>query len=331
MITFRTEVAMPKVNRQLSYQQNALMVGSCFTENIGSNLQGLCFPVLVNPCGILYNPASIAGCIDFLLSEKQVDASELFNANGLWNNFSFHSRFSSPDRESALTAMNKSLSQASRLLRSASHLFLTFGTSWVYREKESGAIVGNCHKLPADRFIRERLTIEEMTDQWIGLLNRLFAFNPGLIIVLTISPVRHLKDGSFENQVSKSSLFLLADQLLARFGTEKITYFPSYELVMDELRDYRFYASDMLHLSETATAFVQEKFNGVFLDKESREISSSVDKIVKSLMHKPFQSENSAYQDLLSHLNEEAIHLAARYPSINFEQLIIDIIQKKGL
>ena len=331
MITFRTEVSMPKVNRKLSYRQNALMVGSCFTENIGSNLQDVCFPVLVNPCGILYNPASMAGCIDFLVSEKHVEASELFNANGLWNNFSFHSRFSSPDKESALTAMNKSLSQASSQLRSASHFFLTFGTSWVYRDKESGAIVGNCHKLPSDRFTRERLTVEEMTDQWVGLLDKLFAVNPKLIIVLTISPVRHLKDGSYENQVSKSCLFLLADQLLSRFGTEKITYFPSYELVMDELRDYRFYASDMLHLSETATAFVQEKFNGVFLDKESMEISSGIEKIVKSLIHKPFRPENSAYQDLLSQLSEEANQLAARYPYVNFERLIIDIIQKKDL
>jgi hypothetical protein len=322
---------MPKVNRQLSYRRNALMVGSCFTENIGINLKNLYFPVSINPCGILYNPSSIAGCIEFLVNEKRVDASELFNTNGLWNNFSFHSRFSSPDKDSALTAMNQSLSQASNQLRSASHLFLTFGTSWVYREKVSGAIVGNCHKLPSHRFTRQRLTVDEMTNQWVSLLNRLFEVNPGLFIVLTISPVRHLKDGNYENQVSKSALFLLVDQLQSVFGTGKIAYFPSYELVMDELRDYRFYASDMLHLSETATGFVQDKFNGVFLDKESLEISSRIDKIVKSLMHKPSWPENSAYQELLCKLDEEANRLMAQYPCVNFEQLIIDIIQKKGL
>jgi hypothetical protein len=331
MITFRTEVGMPKVNRQLSYRRNALMVGSCFTENIGSNLQNRYFPVLVNPCGILYNPASIAGCIDFLIRKVQVEASELFNANGLWNNFSFHSRFSDPDKETALAMMNRSLALAAGQLRDASHLFLTFGTSWVYREKENGTIVGNCHKLPADRFIRERLTVGEMTNLWTDLLNKLFVVNPQLNIVLTISPIRHLKDGSYENQVSKSGLFLLADRLVTHFGPDRITYFPAYELVMDELRDYRFYAGDMLHLSDTAIAFVQEKFNGVFLDKESMEISNSVDKIVKSLHHKPFQAENSSWRDFLSKLHAEAVKLAAHYPYVNFKALIIDIIQKKNL
>lgn len=318
------------MSKQLSYRRNALMVGSCFTENIGNYLQQHYFPVLTNPCGILYNPASIAGCIDFLVTEKQFSASDLFYANGVWNNFYFHSRYSHSDKASALTAMNDSLSIAARQLRSASHLFLTFGTSWVYREKESYSIVGNCHKLPADRFIRERLTVEDMTSQWIELLNHLFAIHPELNIVFTVSPIRHLKDGSYGNQVSKSGLFLLIDRLLSHFGSTRISYFPSYELVMDELRDYRFYAADMLHLSETATTFVQEKFNEVFLDNESKEINITVGKIVKTLAHQPFQNESSSYRDLLSRLSNDVSEIAATYPWIDFENLIIDIIQKKG-
>ncbi len=330
MITFRTEVGLPKVARQLSYRRNALMIGSCFTENIGNYLQKNCFPVLTNPCGILYNPASMAECTDFLVREKQFTEADLFYANELWNNFHFHSRFSHPDKETALAGMNDSVAAAARQLRSASHLFLTFGTSWVYREKEGNKIVGNCHKLPANRFIRERLSVEAMSVQWIELLNRLFILNPELNVVFTISPIRHLKDGSYENQVSKSALFLLVDQLLSHFGNGKVTYFPSYELVMDELRDYRFYASDMLHLSETATAFVQEKFNDVFLDSESKEISFTVGKLVKSLSHKPFQAESSAYQDLLSKLKEEASKIEANYPFVDLKNLRIDIIQKRG-
>ncbi len=329
MITFRTEVALPKVIRKLSYRRNALMVGSCFTENIGSYLQQHCFPVLTNPCGILYNPASIAGCTDFLAREKQVQESDLFYANGLWNNFSFHSRFSHPDKAAALAAMNSSLLQASGQLRTASHLFLTFGTSWVYREKEDNAIVGNCHKLPANSFTRERLTVGEMTLQWVDLFNQLYTINPELSIVLTVSPIRHLKDGSYENQVSKSGLFLLVDHLISRFGSDRITYFPSYELVMDELRDYRFYASDMLHLSETATAFVQEKFSEVFLDNESKEICLRVAKVVKALAHRPFQTKSSSYRELLTKMNEEVNILSGSYPGINFGNLLIDIIQKK--
>lgn len=331
MTNFRTEISIPKAEKQLSYRRNALMIGSCFTENIGNFLQNHYFPILTNPCGILYNPASIAGCIEFLVSGKQLASSDLFFANGLWNSFHFHSRYSHPDPETALSGMNNSLSLASEKLKSASHLFLTFGTSWVYREKEDLSIVGNCHKLPANRFIRERLSVEEMSDQWIVLLDRLFATHPGLSIVFTISPIRHLKDGSYQNQVSKSSLFLLVDNLLHHLGPEKGSYFPSYELVMDELRDYRFYASDMLHLSEMATAFVQEKFIDVYLDPESKEINFLVGKIVKSLTHRPFQNQSPAYQNLLSRLMEEATSISAKYTDINLNDLIIEINQKKGL
>jgi hypothetical protein len=330
MITFRTEVGLPKVARQLSYRRNAMMIGSCFTENIGNFLQKNCFPISTNPCGILYNPASMAECTDFLVKEKQFTEDDLFYANGLWNNFHFHSRFSHPDKESALAAMNDSVSAAASQLRSASHLFLTFGTSWVYRDKENEAIVGNCHKLPANRFIRERLSVERMSALWTELLKRLFILNPELCVVFTVSPIRHLKDGSYENQVSKSALFLLVDQLLSHFNYGKVSYFPSYELVMDELRDYRFYASDMLHLSETATAFVQEKFNDVFLDSESKEINFAVGKLVKSLSHKPFQADSSAYHDLLSNLKAEASKIGEKYPFVDLTSLINGLIQKKG-
>ena len=328
MINFRTEVAIPKISLQLSYRRNIMMVGSCFTENIGNNLNNLCFPVETNPCGILYNPASIAGCIDLLVNEKLCRTSDLFFANELWNNFYFHSRFSHPDKETALNLMNSSLTHAATHLRTASHLFVTFGTSWVYRENEKGTIVGNCHKLPASSFKRERLSVEEMAGQWIDLLDGLFSINPKIKIILTVSPIRHLKDGSYENQVSKSGLFLLVDQLINQYGSGRMIYFPSYELVMDELRDYRFYASDMLHLSETAIAFVQEKFNGAFLDMESKEISLKVEKIVRALAHRPFTTDNPAYQNLLSRLLEEVSQLSADYPWANFKKLTVDLLQK---
>jgi len=331
MTNFRTEINLPKASKQLSYRKNALMIGSCFTENIGNYLQNHFFPLLTNPCGILYNPASIATCTDFLVSGKQLTPADLFFANGLWNSFYFHSRYSHPDLEAALTGMNDSLSTASQKLKSASHLFLTFGTSWVYREKVGNTIVGNCHKLPSSQFVRERLSVEKMGEQWIGLLDHLFSILPDLCIVFTISPIRHLKDGSYENQVSKSSLFLLVDRLLQHFGAEKISYFPSYELVMDELRDYRFYASDMVHLSDTAIAFVQEKFNEVYLDPESKEINILVSKIVKSLNHRPFHSHDASYQNMLSRLVQEAKMIASKYTAVNLNDLIIEINQKKGL
>jgi hypothetical protein len=328
---FRTEVSLPEVANQLSYRRNILMVGSCFTENIGNYLYQHLFPVMTNPCGILYNPASIADCINYMAGEKPICESDLFQANGLWNNFSFHSRYSHPDKESALKMMKSSVSDAAQNLKTASHLFLTFGTSWVYRDKENGNIVGNCHKLPASRFTRERLSVEMMTAQWISLLNNLLENYPELSIVLTVSPVRHMKDGSYENQVSKSALFLLIDNLRSHFKSEKLCYFPSYDLVMDELRDYRFYNNDMLHLSEVATAFVLEKFNTVFLDKESKQIHDALVKVIKSLDHRPFQAENSIHLDFLARLEEEILRLEKAYPFVSFERLRNNIIQKKSL
>jgi len=330
-MTFRTEIGLPKVGKQLNYRDKSLMIGSCFTENMGNYLQKHYFPVLTNPCGILYNPASMATCIEMLLTGKRITENELFFANELWNNFHFHSRFSNPDKETALASMNDSLEAASKQLRLASHLFLTFGTSWVFVEKMNNTIVGNCHKLPADRFTRRRLTVDEMAAQWIGIIDKLLVINPGISVILTISPIRHTKDGSYENQISKSGLFLLVDRLLGHFGPKNLTYFPSFELVMDELRDYRFYAADMLHLSETATAFVQEKFNGVFLDSESKEINFALDKIIKSLDHKPFHANNPVYQDMLSRLLEEVKKIVSKYPEIDLNDLIINIVQKKEL
>ena len=330
MTNFRTEVRVDKAHKPISYRQNILMIGSCFTENIGNYLQSHYFPILTNPCGILYNPASMAGCIDFLVREKQLDEADLFFANGLWNSFLFHSRFSHPDREEALAAMNLSLRTAALRLRSASHLFLTFGTSWVFRENGSNTIVGNCHKLPASTFSRERLTVGWMAELWEERLNQLFERHPEIRIVLTISPIRHLKDGSYENQVSKSSLFLLVDRLISNFGTDRITYFPAYELVMDELRDYRFYATDMLHLSELATTFVQEKFNAAFLDDESNEIRIAMEKFVKILAHKPFHAKSPAYQETLNRLEEEVKKLTASHSGVNLNDLINEINQKKG-
>jgi hypothetical protein len=330
MIALRTEVVLPKIANKLSYRRNTLMVGSCFTENIGNYLQNHCFPILTNPCGILYNPASMAECLSFLVGEHQFTGTDLFQANGLWNNFHFHSRYSDPDQKTALTEMNNSVAKASAQLRSASHLFLTFGTSWIYRDKESGEIAGNCHKLPASRFTRERLTVEDMSNLWITLINNVLAINSNISIILTVSPIRHLKDGNFENQVSKSALFLLVEKIVTVFGSDKIIYFPSYELVMDELRDYRFYATDMVHLSETAIYFVQEKFNEIFLDNESKEILLKIEKIVKALSHRPFQKDGQLFRDFLQRQTDEILKLEILYPFINFGHLKNDIIQNKG-
>lgn len=328
MIQFRTEIALPEISKKLNYRSLSMMLGSCFAENIGSRLKELCFPIRVNPFGILYNPASIANSINYLLEERQFGEEELFFANNLWNSFSHHSSYSSADKTAMLKHINDENQSASQILRSCSHLFITFGTSWVFANKDDGKIVSNCHKLPAKKFDRFRLSVPQMVEMWKQLINNLFIVNPDIHIVLTVSPIRHLKDGAFENQVSKSGLFLLIAELMDHFGQEKITYFPSYELIMDELRDYRFYAADMTHLSETGIAFIQERFESTFLDQESKKIGALIEKLVRGIQHKPFQPGEKNYRDFIYKLEEEAIRLTSAYPFVNINT-IMEVIQAK--
>ena len=322
MIQLRTAVSLPEVSKKLSYRQNFLMMGSCFAENIGNWLMQNCFPIEVNPFGILYNPASIANSIESILSNREFIEKDIFFADGLWSSFAHHGSFSSPEKEEVLNKINISNSFASKTLKSCSHLFVTFGTSWVFENRADGKIVGNCHKHPAKEFNRYRLEVDEMVAMWQKTIDKLFAVNPEIHIILTISPIRHLKDGAFENQVSKSALFLLVAKLLEIYGEERITYFPSYELVMDELRDYRFYATDMTHMSETGIAFLQEKFETVFIDKESSKIMVQVEKLNRSLSHKPFRPEEKNYRDFIDKMSVEAKKLTKEYPFVNINRII---------
>ena len=253
MIKFRTEVELPEFSKKMGYRHQSLMIGSCFAENIGIWLQNRCLPVMVNPFGILYNPVSIANSLEYLITGKIFTLQDLFYANGVYSSFSHHSRFSDSDPESMLRHINAQTTETLNTLKNSSHLFITFGTSWVFQHKINGEIVSNCHKLPAATFNRYRLSVIQITDYWIPIIEQLRQLNPDLHLVFTVSPIRHLKDGAHENQLSKSTLFLGIDALSAHFGNELISYFPSFELLHDELRDYRFYATDMAHLSKFTT------------------------------------------------------------------------------
>jgi hypothetical protein len=244
MIKLKTEVILPDIPVKIGYRAPSLMMGSCFTESIGLHLRERLFPVEVNPFGILYNPASIANSLEILMAERFFEAKDLFFANGLWNSFYHHSRFSNPDRQACLNEINSKIEEASRILRGSNLLFCTFGTSWVFEEISSGRIVSNCHKLPAATFSRYRLSPSGILKLWEKLIPGLWQVNPDLKIVFTVSPIRHLKDGLHENNLSKAVLLLAIDELQKQFGKERIFYFPSYEILLDELRDYRFYAPD---------------------------------------------------------------------------------------
>lgn len=317
MVTFRTPVAIPVFSWKTGYREKQLFIGSCFTENIGERMAELKFDTDINPCGILYNPVSAGNCLRMLLEKKQLSAGDLFQRGGMWHSFSHHSRFSAETAEKALTQMNGRLEQSSRFLEQAGFLFLTFGTAWIYEWKATGQVVANCHKLPASGFRRFRLSVAEITGLYRDLLTDLWAVNPGLKVVFTVSPVRHWSDGATENQLSKATLLLAIDALLRGFGTERCAYFPSYEMVMDELRDYRFYAEDMLHLSPVAVQYIWEAFSAALIGDESHEVLREVQNILRAVAHRPFNKKSDEYLKFCLNSLQTVSRLADRFPGID--------------
>jgi hypothetical protein len=295
-----------------------MFFGSCFSENIGQKLLDMKFNVDLNPFGILYNPESIANSLKILLENRAFTADDLFHDQGLWNSYYHHSRFSDVNRETVLEKINKRIFLSREFLLKADFLMITFGTSWVYELKKTGQIVSNCHKIPAAEFKRSRLEVNEITGVFRDLLIELWKLNPNLKVIFTVSPIRHWKDGAVENQVSKATLLLAIDRLLNGFHGLNIGYFPSYELMMDELRDYRFYAEDMLHLSPVAIDYIFERFSKVLISNDSLKVASEVLKIRKAVLHRPVNPASAEYKRFLSFNLEEINKLTISFPYLNF-------------
>lgn len=297
-MNFYTQLTYAKPSFLFSYKNPVLLIGSCFVENIGTRMTDLKFQTDVNPFGTLYNPASISHALRRLIQSQPYEDKELFSAGGMFHSFDHHSRFSALTAEACLTQINTRLEYSARFLRQCQRLVVTWGTSWIYREKESGKIVGNCHKLPDWCFIRQRLSVDEIVDDWKSLLQELRSINPELKVLFTVSPIRHWKDGAHGNQLSKASLLLAIDEL-NRLFPEQTSYFPSYEIMMDELRDYRFYADDMLHPSTQAIEYIWEQFVAYEVDPESQNILKDCLEIQKAIAHKPFNPDSEAYRKFI--------------------------------
>ena len=315
---FQTEVQIPEFAWKTGYRKPGLFMGSCFTENAGNKMAVLKFPVDINPFGILYNPVSVAHGLRFLLQKKRFTEKDLIQYDGLWHSFFHHSRFSSPDMGKALDAINSRMESSAAFLENAQFLFLTFGTAWVYEYKPAGQTVSNCHKIPEKEFRRFRLTPGEIVDEYRQLLSLLWEFNPEIKVVFTVSPVRHWKDGAIENQRSKAALLLAIDQLIRGFGEERCNYFPAYEIVMDELRDYRFYEEDMIHISAAAINHIWERFQKALVDEESREIAEKVKKIVSAVNHRPFNQFTKEHLHFLKQTLQKLYSLEKKNACLNF-------------
>lgn len=293
-----TRITLPKALFSFTYEEKTVLMGSCFAENIGGKMEESKFPVDVNPFGTLYNPSSVANGLRILLGTKQFSSGDLFQQDGIFHSFSHHSRFSAPSENECLEKINNRLSLSSENIRKANRLVITLGTAFVYRLKSDGRIVSNCHKLPDKMFERRRLSVQEITEDWRELLHSLWEQNPSLRLLFTVSPIRHWKDGAHENQISKATLLLAIEELRQEFP-DRIAYFPAYEIMMDELRDYRFYADDMLHPSPLAIEYIWRRFTENFLSKETQTLLTDWEDIQKAIHHKPFQPDSEAYQRFL--------------------------------
>ncbi|MEN8201652.1 MAG: GSCFA domain-containing protein [Bacteroidota bacterium] len=315
-----TEVALPDYPFSIDHQNSILMMGSCFTENVGQVLENYLFPICINPFGITYNPLSVKKGLEALIDREAYQAKDLDQNQDLWFSFDHDTGFSSGTPGETLENINKSFQEGKEALRRAEYLFITWGTAWVFHSRTKGDVVCNCHKIPADQFTRSRLSTREIIQSYEDFLPRLFQFNPKLRIIQTVSPVRHWKDGAHGNQLSKATL-LLAGEALRESFPEKIFYFPSYEIVMDELRDYRFYAGDMLHTSDQAIAYIWEKFNRAFLNEKSRKIIGDLEPFLKMRRHRPMNKEGDAYVKMIKTRKKMQEHLMKKYPDLNWKKL----------
>lgn len=312
---FKTTVDIKPAEKKISYENRILTFGSCFAENIGQKLTNAFLLTDINPFGVLFNPISISKSIRLLLDGKKFEESDLFLHRSLWNSFSHSTKFSSTTIVDTLELINTRSSQATEWLKKAEFLLVTFGTAWVYENADTGEVVSNCHKLPASRFIRRRMTVDEITREYALLFSKLNNVNPNLRIIFTVSPIRHWKDGAHENNVSKATLLLAINQLVNNFAFAN--YFPAYEIQMDELRDYRFYDDDMLHPSKVAVDYIWQRFTETYFSEEDRKLMEKLEQLQKDLQHRPIHSGTPESMDFLAKTEEKMSTLKKQYPFLN--------------
>lgn len=306
----------------ISHQDSMLLIGSCFADNIGGRLIGHKFNVCSNPFGVQYNPLSIAQVLKRVALGKPFDegSPEIFSHNGLWHSIMHHGSFSHSSKDGLLGSINASLQHAHAMAGRCSTVIVTFGTAYVYTRKSDGCIAGNCHKLPGKDFERRLLGIVEIVDEFSEVIEIYRAAGREVRFLFTVSPIRHLRDGAHDNQKSKGTLLLAIDEIIARHSG--CCYFPAYEIMLDELRDYRFYADDMLHPSAVAIEYIWECFSQCYFGEETRRINSAVEEIARALEHRPFDAKSDGYRKFLSTLIGKMDALAAKYPQLDFEKEI---------
>lgn len=318
MSIFRTHIPNQSYSYQIHHQHPILAMGSCFAAHIGTKLADYKFQSMLNPFGILYNPYSIGHALECLIENRKYQATDLFQARGLWHSFDHHGLFSNAEQEQTLQQINQAIEAGHHFLSNCERLILTFGTSKVFVHKANQQIVANCHKLDNQDFERVSLRIPKILQKLRPSLQQIKAKNPKLEILLTLSPVRHIRDGHIENQRSKARLLLACEQLCQEF--DYVHYFPSYEILMDDLRDYRFYQADMIHPNSTAIDYIWTYFEQSFFNDSTLALNKKVRKVLAAAKHRPIHPESTIHQNFIEQQVKQIQLLIKEHPFLDFKQ-----------
>lgn len=315
-MNFTTKVPIEKYKNPIDYNSRIMSLGSCFAENMAEKFEYFKFQNSVNPFGIIFNPVSIEKLVNRIVNKIEFTEEDIFYHNDLWHCYEVHSELSNANKEDFLRNLNSILSQNFNLISNATHIIITYGTSWVYRNKTSNKIVANCHKVPQNQFDKEIISVEAIEKSIANTINLIQKINPNCNFIFTISPVRHIKDGFVENQRSKAHLITAIQN--SQLATRNSQYFPSYEIMMDELRDYRFYADDMLHPSQTAIDYIWIKFFENYVSETEFNLMNQVCEIQRALKHRPFNPESESHLKFLSNLNLKISKIQEVLPFVTF-------------
>jgi len=317
-MNFRTELILEKSDFSLNHDQKIVSFGSCFAEEMATRLSHLKFNVLANPFGILFHPLAIENALQRIESKALYLEEEIFNLNDIYFSWDHHSSFSSLDANQTLAEINTSLIEANDFLEDADVVLITLGTSWIYKLKELDFVVANCHKVPQQHFEKVLLSESEIITSLQNSLKIISTMAPNAKVIFTVSPVRHLKDGMIENNVSKARLLSALYQISLQ--EEQVNYFPSYELLMDDLRDYRFYSDDLLHPNKQGIEYIWEKFSATYFENETSHLNKQIEKMIFAFNHRPFNEDSEAHQKFISSTIEQMLAIMRINPSVDFKQ-----------
>ncbi|NCA30172.1 MAG: GSCFA domain-containing protein [Chitinophagia bacterium] len=319
MSTLKFKLTLPSKRSEhaISYRNGIFLIGSCFSENIGAKLNTHLFKVFENPHGILFNPISVVQSISDCINKKQYTEDNLFKLNEVWNSWHHHSRFSGVTANDAIDKINESITKGHAFLKSADHIVITLGSAWLYKlntqsPHAAGQVVANNHKAPATWFDKELMKSDALVLLLKKMVLDLLHFNPHLQIIFTISPVRHLREGLVENNRSKAVLIQAVHEIVE--SAENIAYFPSYEYVIDDLRDYRFYAEDLVHPNYAASNYVWEKWVETYMNEETQNIMKQVAELQLAMQHKPFFAGSQQHRSFLENCIAKSERLLSLYP-----------------